>query len=151
VTVESPVIDALDKVILSELQADSRISWRELGDRVGLGATATADRVRRLIDLGIIARFTTVIDATALGIGLRAIVDVRLSPGTPGELFEQRLRAHSEVQSACHLTGPFDFMVQVACPDVARLDQMLRGWKSDGLVGESNTRILLAEIDLTES
>ena len=145
---ESPVIDALDHGILVQLQNDARISWRELGERVGLGATATADRVRRLVELGVIARFTTIVDPAALGIGLRAIVDLRLGPDTHPDDFEHRIAASTEVQSAFHVTGPFDYQLVVACPDVATLDTLLRGWKRDGWVLESNTRLLMTEVDL---
>ena len=147
-TVETLAIEALDRAILGILRTDGRISWRELGDRVGLGATATADRVRRLVDGGVVTRFTTVIDPGALGIGLRAIVDLRLTPGVDPEAFESQLAARTEVQSAYHVTGPFDYQIHLACPDVATLDELLRGWKRQGWVLESNTRILMTEIDL---
>lgn len=144
----SPEIDAIDRDILAVLQIDGRISWRELGERVGLGATATADRVRRLVDVGVITRFTTVVDPGALGIGLRAIVDLRLGPGVDPDGFESRLAERMEVTSAYHVTGPFDYQIHLACPDVATLDELLRGWKRAGWVLESNTRLLMTEIDL---
>ena len=53
-TVESTPIGGLDHAILAELRREGRISWRELGERVGLGPTATADRVRRLESIGLI-------------------------------------------------------------------------------------------------
>jgi Lrp/AsnC family transcriptional regulator, leucine-responsive regulatory protein len=146
--VESPVLDHLDHVILGELRSDARISWRELGDRVGLGATATADRVRRLVDLGVVVRFTTVVDPAAIGIGLRAIVDLRLGADTRPEDFERSIAHCAEVQSAFHVTGPFDYQLVLSCADVATLDSLLRGWKRDGSVTESNTRLLMTEIDL---
>ncbi len=147
-TVEFTEIDALDRSILDELRLDGRISWRELGERVGLGATATADRVRRLTESGVIIRFTVVVDPAALGIGLRAIVDLRLSVGVDPDGFEGRLAERVEVTSAYHVTGPFDYQIHLACPDVATLDELLRGWKRAGWVLESNTRILMTEIDL---
>ena len=124
------------------------MSWRELGDEVGLGATATADRVRRLVDLGVILRFTAVVDPAALGIGLRAIVDLRLAAGVRPEQFEHDIALCTEVQSAFHITGPFDYQLVLSCADVAALDRLLRGWKREGWVLESNTRILMTEVDL---
>ena len=145
---ETAAIDDLDRAILDELRIDGRISWRELGERVGLGATATADRVRRLTDAGVITRFTTIVDPAALGIGLRAIVDLRLSAGTHPDEFERWISHSTEVQAAFHVTGPFDYQLVLSCADVAALDRLLRGWKHDGWVSESNTRILMTEIDL---
>ena len=147
-SVETPAIDALDRDILDQLRHDGRISWRELGERVGLGATATADRVRRLVDTGVITRFTTVVDPAALGIGLRAIVDLRLGGAISPDEFERQISHSPEVQSAFHVTGPFDYQLVLSCADVSTLDALLRGWKRDGWVLESNTRILMTEIDL---
>ena len=95
---ETAAIDDLDRAILDELRIDGRISWRELGERVGLGATATADRVRRLTDAGVITRFTTVIDPAARGSGLRAIVDLRLGAGTHPDEFGRWSSHSAEVQ-----------------------------------------------------
>lgn len=145
---ETPVIDDIDHDILGELAIDARISWRELGERVGLGPTATADRVRRLVDAGVVVRFTTVVDPAAMGIGLRAIVDLRISTDHRPEAVERHLARSPEVVAAFHVTGPFDYQLVLSCPDVASLDRVLRGWKRDGWVTESNTRILMTEIDL---
>ena len=124
------------------------MSWRELGDRVGLGSTATADRVRRLVSLGVIRRFTAVVDPGALGIGLQALVDVRLGAASDAEEFETALAHTPEVQRAVHMTGPFDYQLWLSTATVGRLDELLRGWKADHGVSESNTRLLLNDIDL---
>ena len=65
---DSTVIDALDRAIADELRADGRLTWRELGERVGLGPTATADRVRRLEAIGVIRGYRAEVDLSALGV-----------------------------------------------------------------------------------
>ena len=146
--IESASMGPLDRAILAELRSDGRLSWRELGDRVGLGPTATADRVRRLTESGVISGYHAVIDHSAIGIGLRAIVDIRLQSGADPDAFERALAGMPEVDAAYHVTGPFDFLVSMGCADVASLDRLLRGWKAEGAVGETNTRIILNEIGL---
>ena len=141
-------ISSIDRAILGELRRRGRLSWRELGDEIGLGATATADRVRRLEQQGVLRGYTAIVDPSALGIGLRAIVELKLHAGRDEEAFAELLRAHDEVQTAFHVTGAYDYLLTVACPDVATLDSLLRGWKRDGWVSESSTRIVLAEIEL---
>jgi Lrp/AsnC family leucine-responsive transcriptional regulator len=145
---DSPVIDALDHAILAELRADGRSSWRELGERIGLGPTATADRVRRLEQLGVIRGYHADIDVSVLGMGLRAITELRLSPDTPYDVFEQILRTTPEVQLAFHVTGSLDYVLMLACPDVATLDRILSTWRIERGVVESSTRILLRDVDL---
>ena len=146
---ETPVIDALDHAILGELRQDGRLSWRELGERIGLGPTATADRVRRLEQLGVIRGFRAEVDLSVLGLGLRALTELRLGATTPYEDFEEVLRNTPEVQLAFHVTGSLDYVLLLACPDVATLDRILSTWRLERGVTESSTRILLRDVDLS--
>ena len=146
---ETPVIDALDHAILGELRQDGRLSWRELGERIGLGPTATADRVRRLEQLGVIRGFRAEVDLSVLGLGLRALTELRLGAETPYEDFEEVLRETPEVQLAFHVTGSLDYVLLLACPDVATLDRILSTWRLERGVTESSTRILLRDVDLS--
>jgi len=59
-------IDEIDRKILGELQEDVRVSIAELGRRVGLSPSATAARVRRLEDVGIIRGYRVDIDPRAV-------------------------------------------------------------------------------------
>lgn len=145
---EHPVVDALDHAIIGELRRDARLSWRELGQRIGLGPTATADRVRRLEQIGVLRGYHADVDLSALGMGLRAITELRLAPDTPYDRFEDTLRAAPEVQLAFHVTGSLDYVLMLACPDVAALDRLLSNWRRDGGVLESSTRVLLRDVDL---
>ena len=142
------VLDLIDRAILGLLRGAGRLSFRELGEEIGLGATATADRVRRLERLGVITGYHAEIDPGALGIGLTSIVELKLRPDTDETAFEELLAATPEVARAAHVTGAYDYVLTLACPDVATLDRILRGWKRDRLVLESSTRIVLTEVPL---
>jgi Lrp/AsnC family leucine-responsive transcriptional regulator len=145
---DSPVIDALDRAILDNLRENARLSWRELGERVGLGPTSTADRVRRLEQLGVLRGYHAEVDLSALGMGLRAITELRLLPDASYDEFEDRLREAPEVLGAFHVTGMLDYVLLLACPDVASLDRLLSSWKPHGGVFESSTRLILRDVDL---
>ena len=147
-TEETPAIDVFDRAILKELSHDGRLSWRELGLRVGLGPTATADRVRRMERTKVISGYKAQIDYGALGIGLRAIAELGLAPETNYQLFEATLYDTPEVQAMYHVTGDVDYVILLACPDVASLDRLLGSWRDKGGAIESSTRIILREVDL---
>lgn len=149
-TDEKPVLDVFDRVILRELSREGRLSWRELGIRVGLGPTATADRVRRLEKAKVISGYKAQIDYGALGIGLRAIAELRLAPETNYQLFEATLYDTPEVQAMYHVTGDVDYVLLLACPDVASLDRLLNSWRDRGGAIESSTRIILREVELLD-
>ena len=67
-------MDAIDWSIVELLQRDGRISVRELGRQISLSAPATAERVRRLEESGVILGYSAVIDPQAVGLGIRAII-----------------------------------------------------------------------------
>jgi len=77
----SKALDATDWHILSELQADGRLSYNQLARRVNLSAPAVAERVRRLEDQGVIAGYQARIDPAKAGLPLTAFIQMRCTPG----------------------------------------------------------------------
>ncbi|UDY38061.1 Lrp/AsnC ligand binding domain-containing protein [Dermatobacter hominis] len=67
---------------------------------------------------------------------------------TDHEAFEEELARTPEVQAAMHVTGAHDYVLQLACPDVATLDRLLTTWKMEAGVSESSTRIVLRDVEL---
>ncbi|WP_424213903.1 Lrp/AsnC family transcriptional regulator [Streptomyces sp. BI20] len=137
-------MDALDREILGELRRDARISYRDLGTRVGLSANAAADRVRRMVREGVILGFTTLVDpaAEARG-GLVVFVDITLRPGVTNEEFERVVLDLPGITEVVHVTGAHDYLVRARVADPATLDGLLRRLKTEAGVAQSNTRIAL--------
>ncbi|GAA2092872.1 Lrp/AsnC family transcriptional regulator [Actinomadura alba] len=74
---ETKDLDALDLRILTELQIDARVSFAELGRRVGLSAPAVTERVQRLEGTGVIVGYRTEVDPRALGFPVTVMVRIR--------------------------------------------------------------------------
>ncbi len=62
------ILDDHGRKLLDELRRDARASFADLGRRIGLSASATAERLRRMEDAGIIRGYTVEIDREALGL-----------------------------------------------------------------------------------
>ena len=139
-------MDAIDRIILAELVRDGRLTFRDLADRVRLSPTATAERVRRLTDAGVISGFHAEIGLAALGRPLRAFIDVRLRPGGDHAELEAGLLALPAVLSGVHVTGRWDYTLTVACRDVAELDELVMALPRSHGVVETNTRLQLREL-----
>ncbi len=122
------------------------MSYRELGEQVSLSANATAERVRRLRQRGVIAGFRAIIDPAAAGRDLVAIVDVRLGAPNDAERFERLAEGIEEVTDAVHLTGRFDYQLRVACSDTTALDALIKSLKTNGGASETDTRIALRTV-----
>jgi len=140
-------VDAIDKVILGELVRDGRLSFRDLAARVRLSPTATAERVRRLTESGVISGFRAEVDLAALGRPLRAYIDVRLRPGPDHADLEAALLTLPAVLECVHVTGRWDYTLTVACRDVVELDELVMALpRAYGSV-ETDTRLLLRTVE----
>ena len=117
-------IDAIDRHILRELAHDGRVSFRELGDRVGLSAPATTDRVRRLEREGIIDGYQAVIDPCAFGFPMLVVVRVH-SAGPRAAGIDELARDMPEVVECHRVTGSESHVMRVRVRDVDHLNDIV--------------------------
>ena len=107
-------IDQLDRKILRALQADGRLSNIELAERINLSATATAERVKRLIREGFVEGFSARLSPQKLGRGLLVFVEVKLDRTTPDvfEAFAVAVKRSDDVMECHMVAGGFDYLVK---------------------------------------
>ena len=118
------VIDKIDIQILQELEVNARASIAEIGKSVGLSGPATGERVRRLQDAGIIRSFTVLIDQTALGYTLEAIVRIKPRPGFL-HIVEKMIVDEPRFTNCDKVTGEDCFIARLALMSVSELDDLL--------------------------
>lgn len=137
------VIDNIDNEILRHLRDDGRMSYRELGERVGLSSTAVASRIDRLVERDVISGFRVDINHRALGNMIHALIDIRFNHSTYSEEFVTNLQKLDNVEKARCVTGPFDCSLEVWVPTPEDLDRVLAAIKVTGDVAEMQTRLVL--------
>lgn len=137
-------MDATDDRILGILRNEARITFSELGRRIGLGTNAAAARVRRLEADGVIAGYRAVLggEAPAAG-GLEAFIDVRLRPETDSAAFLKWASAEPVVRDAVHVTGPYDYILHIGVPTTKALDLLLQRLKTTAGAAQTQTRLAL--------
>jgi Lrp/AsnC family leucine-responsive transcriptional regulator len=122
-------LDAIDRRIIAELQADARLTNVELADRVGLSASPCLRRVKRLEQDGIIDGYRAVLRRERVGLGFSVFVGVKID-GHANEravAFENAVCAMPEV-IACHLvSGEADYMLEVVVADLEAYQHFLIG------------------------
>ncbi|RWZ52570.1 Lrp/AsnC family transcriptional regulator [Labedella phragmitis] len=138
-------MDKTDERILSMLQSNARRSFTDLGHEIGLSANATAARVRRLEEEGVILGYTVVTgtDTPSRRGGLEVFIDVRLRPETDYDFFVGRVSSIGEIVEAIHMTGPSDYLLHAYARDTSALDHLLRSLKEDCGAAQTQTRIAM--------
>ena len=119
-------LDATDRLLLSVLQADGRITNAALADAVHLSPSACLRRVRRLEQAGVITGFVAVLDRSLIGRGTSVFVEITLTSQHEDRLteFEAEVAAVPEVLS-CHLmAGNADYLLHVAADDVGDYERI---------------------------
>jgi Lrp/AsnC family transcriptional regulator, leucine-responsive regulatory protein len=135
---ETP-LDSTDWHILRELQQDARLSYRELGRRVGLSAPGTAERVRKLEDAGVLTGYHAQLNLAKVGLSLTAWIQLRCAPGkclmktTSAADFPEVMEMHK-------LSGQYCSLLKVVVPSVQQLEACLERL---GEHGELTSNIVL--------
>jgi len=116
-------LDRTDRGLVRLLQENARRSNKELAALAGIAPSTCSERVRRLEEEGVFRGFHADVNPEVLGIGLRAIIAVRLRRHRAGEVEEFTARAFllPEVVSVSHVTGANDFLVHVVVADAGHL------------------------------
>ena len=146
------VLDAIDRRILRELQADGRITNLKLAEAVHLSPTAVQERVKRLTREGVILGYEARLDPARLGAGLMVFIEVLLDRTVPDVMdsFRAAVQARPEILE-CHLVaGGFDYLLKTRVADMGAYRALLGSsiWSLPG-VRETRTYAVMEEVKNT--
>ncbi|GAA6137843.1 leucine-responsive transcriptional regulator Lrp [Arenicella sp. 4NH20-0111] len=113
-------LDKYDRHILNVLQKEGRISYTDLGRRVGLTTTPCIERVRKLERGGFIKGYSAMLSAKQLEAGLVVFVQISLDRSSKQsfEGFRKAIQGLDPVQECYLVTGSFDFLVKARVKDM---------------------------------
>jgi Lrp/AsnC family leucine-responsive transcriptional regulator len=120
----SPAIDDIARKLLEELQKNARASYADLGRAAGLSPSATAERLRRLEEAGIIRGYRAEVDPTSLGLGIMALIRMT-ADGTQYRQLMTFLNQCEQVRECYHITGSDALSMKVLVPSVADLEELI--------------------------
>ena len=122
-------LDPIDRMILSELQNDGRMTNVELAKRVGISAPPCLRRVRTLEESGYIKGYHADVNARELGFEVQVFAMVGLVSQAEADLsaFEKRCRDWPLVRECHMLNGEVDFLLKCVAPDLSTFQSFLTG------------------------
>jgi DNA-binding Lrp family transcriptional regulator len=126
--VDLPEIDAIDRRIIIELQADGRMTNVELARRAGISAPPCLRRVRRLEETGIIRGYHAETDPQKLGFAITFFVIIGLDTQKDAALaaFERLVATWPEVRECHMIRGGGDFLIRLVARDTAQENELTR-------------------------
>ena len=123
------MLERKDRLILSELQRDGRLTMQELAGRVGMSSSACWRRVKSLEESGVIDRYAVIANTRKAGFGLSSMVHVSLARHEQKDVddFIREVRRHPEVLECFSTSGEADFHLRVVVEDIDAYNEFLDG------------------------
>ena len=113
-------IDEIDLKLLNLLQKNSRITIRELSEKLFLSTTPIYERIKKLEKTGLIKQYITLLDPTKIDKNLIVFISINLTSHTKEVVagFEKVIDKLDEVSECYYISGNFDFLLKVFCKDM---------------------------------
>jgi len=113
-------LDEIDVKLLNILQINSRITIRELSEKLHLSTTPIHERIKKLEKSGYIKQYLTLLDPKLLGKRLIVYISVSLNSHTREaiEEFEREMQNLDEIMECYYISGTYDFLLKVYCNDM---------------------------------
>lgn len=118
-------MDDLDVKILEKLMTDSRRSLRSIAKELGTPTSTIHERVKRLLKLGIIKRFTAELDTRVLGLDITALILISVEGAYISDV-EKILSTYEHVVAVYDITGDFDVAIIAKFRNIEDLNNFIK-------------------------
>lgn len=120
-------LDRFDRLLLAELQRDSRQTVQQLATAVGLSSTPCWKRVKELEASGVIRRYTALVDREKVGLSLCVLAELNLTRHSEQDVreFERAVADCPQIVSCYATTGQADYVIKVLVPDIKQYEAFL--------------------------
>ena len=134
------LLDGIGKKIVNVLQKSARISFSDLGRKVGLSTPAVTERVRKLEDAGVLLGYHAVINAAKVGLSVTAFIHITTSSQNYPKILSV-INTLEQVLECHHISGEESFIMKVIVPSVTHLESLV---KQLSPYGQTKTAIVLS-------
>jgi DNA-binding Lrp family transcriptional regulator len=113
-------MDATDVTILKLLQANSRLTYKEIADKINLTQTPVFDRIKRMEASGVIDKYVTILNRKKVGNSLTVFNQVTMTKQTLeiSQKFDEAVASLPEVVECHFVSGGFDYLLKIIVPDM---------------------------------
>ena len=139
-------MDSLDYGIIDQLRLNARAGYGDIGDIIGLSASAVKRRVDRLVADGVIRGFTIQVDPAVDGLSTEAYVELFCRGTVAPDELRRILQGVPEVVDAGTVTGDADAIVRIRSRDIPSLEDALEKVRLAPNVDHTRSAIVLSRL-----
>jgi len=117
-------LDEVDEGIIEHLMQNSRATFVEIGKALSVSDATVYNRVKRLMEMGVIKRFTIEVNEAAMGKMVSGFILVNVKPGAVRSVSSElaKIKMVSEVHE---VHGREDLVVKVRAKNLVRLRSLI--------------------------
>ena len=135
-------MEQIDRQIVTNLAADGRMSFTDLGKATGLSTSAVHQRVRRLEQRGVIRGYRAVVDPEAIGLPLTAFVSIKAVDPAIEDDAPHKLSAIPAIEACYSVAGEEAYILKVRVASPMALESLLADIRSVAGVSTRTTVVL---------
>lgn len=145
---QAPPLDRVDQAILRLLAHNARMPNSAVAEAVGIAASTCHGRIRALVERGVVRGFHADVDPGALGLGLQAMIAVRLHAHTRDQIaaFVRDVPRQPGVVGVFHVAGADDYLLQVAVRDSDALRDFVLDLTGHPAVRHTETSLIFSHL-----
>jgi Lrp/AsnC family transcriptional regulator, leucine-responsive regulatory protein len=134
-------MDEKGRTILGLIEVDSRLTYAQIGKRVGLAASSVHDRIRKMERDGAIRGYRADLDFAAVGLPITAFVSLALQPSSPADI-PGKVAEFPLVESCYSVAGDNSYVLVVRAPTTESLGDLLDALRAKLEVTTRSTIVL---------
>jgi len=137
--------DNTDKRILNALTENSRLSLRQIAEKVKVSVATVMHRLNKLGKEGILKKYTAKIDYEKIGYDVEVMIEIRISKGRLLDV-EKKIAVHPNVFAVYDVTGAFDAVILARFRNRRQMDNFLKKIQTYEFVERTETKLILKTI-----
>lgn len=146
------IFDAVDKKLISLLQADSKQTNKELSNKLNLSVTAVYERVKKLEKEGVIEKYVALIKKDSVQKAFVAFCQIKLVQHSQDYVmkFERDVAKLNEVMECYHISGDYDYLLKVLVKDMEAFREfMVNRLTKISHIGSTHSTFMINEVKHT--
>jgi len=137
------MVDEIDEKIMDLLEENSRMTYVEIGNSVGLSEGAVRNRIQSLVTDKVIKRFTI---EKSISHGVRALTMIAVEPGVPTFEVSTKVNQLEGVERIYEVTGEYDIVMVSNGNNIEAINKVIEEIRKISGVEKTNTIIVLRTI-----